>query len=288
MYELRPATVDDIDDIAAFTADTFSWGDYVADALPTWLARQDGLVLAATIGDVAVAVSRTLMLSEHEAWLHGARVHPAHRRQGLGRMLNEAGCAWARTQGALVARLLVEEWNEAAKAQVEAIGYRRGSPWMSATLELGSEVLPQTNGGRRVPGEERLTPGRAAEADVAWMSWAASDLARTGRELFPVGWHFRRMRPIDLSQSATRRELWHCPSGWAMATSSDNGELTVQWVSTTDLDVARLIRALIDLADGTRAEKIRVMAPRLEWMERALERAGFAIAPNSVYGRNLE
>jgi GNAT superfamily N-acetyltransferase len=287
MYQVRPATVDDIDAIAAFTTDTFTWGDYVADALPTWLSLEGGLVLVATHEGAPVGVSRTLMLSENEAWLHGARVHPDHRRRGIGRRLNDACCAWARDQGALVARLMVEQWNDAARAQVEGIGYRRSAPWLSATLDLGSEVLPQTNGGRRVPGEERLTPGRAAEADIAWMSWAVSDLARTGRELFPVGWHFRRTRPDDLTGAATRRQLWHCPSGWVLAVGDDDGELTVPWFSTTDLDAARLIRALIDLADGTRAERIRVMSPHIDWMDEALVRAGFVIAPSAVYSRSL-
>jgi GNAT superfamily N-acetyltransferase len=287
MYDIRPATVDDIEGIAAFTTDTFAWGDYVADALPTWLSSEGALVLVATRDGAPVGVSRTVMLSEHEAWMHGARVHPDHRRRGIGRKLNDAGCSWAGEQGALVARLMVEDWNDAAKAQVEGLGYRRSSPWLSATLELGSEVLPHTNGGRRVPGEERLTPGRAAEADIALMSWVVSDLARTGRELFPVGWHFRRTRPDDLTQAATRRELWHCPSGWVLAVAGDDGEMTIPWFSTTDLDAARLIRAVIDLADGTRAERIRVMSPGVGWMEEALARAGFAIAPSAVYSLSL-
>lgn len=286
MYQVRAATTADIEAITCFTTGTFSWGDYVADALPLWL-ESPGVVLIATHDDLPVAVLRILMLSATEAWLHGARVHPDHRRRGIGTILNSAGCEWAKGEGAQVARLLVEDWNETARAQVTAIGYREAAPWMSATLETGSEVLPSTNGGRRVPGEERLAPARAADADVAWMSWAASDLARTGRELFPIGWHFRRLRPHDLAEAATRRHLWHGPSGWLIAIAADTGELTVPWISTTDLDVARLIRALIDLADGIRAERVRVMAPRHGWMVEALNRAGFVIAPNVIYSKAL-
>jgi GNAT superfamily N-acetyltransferase len=288
MYTIRAATIQDGEAIAEFTTDTFTWGDYVPQAFPDWLDSEDGCVFVATGSDDApVAVSRTLLLSDKEAWLHGTRVHPAHRRRGIGAMLNDAGCEWARRQGALVARLLVEDWNEGAQAQVAALGYRKAAPWMSAVLEVGAEVVPHTNGGKRVPGEERLSPGRAAEADVAWMSWAASDAARIGRELFPIGWHFRRMRPDDLVGPATRRELWHCPSGWLIATTSDNGEMTIPWISTTDLDVTRLIRAVIDLADGTRAERVRVMSPRIPWMEQALERTGFVVVPSTVFANSL-
>jgi GNAT superfamily N-acetyltransferase len=287
-YSLRVATSEDIEAVTGFTTDTFSWGDYVPRELEAWLSDERGLVMVAVDDSgTAVAVSRTVMLSNQEAWLHAARVHPSHRRRGLGRMLNDAGCEWASGRGARIARLMVEDWNEAAQAQVATLGYRLASSWMSAVVEVGSEVLPSTNGGRRVPGEERLTPGRAAEADVAWMSWNLSELARAGRELFPVGWHFRRMRPEDLSAAATRRELWHCPSGWVIAVNDENGQLSLPWLSTTDIDASRLIRAVIDLADGTRSDRIHILAPRLGWLEQALERAGFAITPSSVFARNL-
>lgn len=287
-YSIRPATTADAAAIEAFTRDTFHWGDYVADRFLEWLADDGGLVLVAVDeDDTPVAVARTVMLSADEAWLHGARVHPDHRRRGLGGRLNDAGCAWASEQGALVARLMVEDWNDAARQQVESAGYHPSVQWMAATLELGSEVVPQTNGGRRVPGEERLTPGRATEADMAWMAWASSEAARAARELFPIGWHFRRLRPADLVDAAAHRRLWHSPSGWAIVDIDETGEMRVSWVSTTDLDGARLVRALLDLADGSRVERIRLMSPRLEWMIAALERSGFAIEPSTIYVRPL-
>lgn len=287
-YRIRRATAEDISPISSFTTDTFEWGDYVPRELPHWLADEQGLVLVAVDdGDRPVAMCRTVLLSPREAWLHAARVHPAHQRRGLGRLLNDAGCSWAAESGALIARLLVEDWNEAATAQVEALGYRRVARWMSALLDTGTEVLPSTNGGRRVPGEERLTPGTSSEADLAWMSWTSSELATAGRQLFPLGWHFRRLQPEDLSAAARRRELWHCPSGWVMASADADGTLTIPWVSTTDLDASRLTRALIDLSDGTRSERIRLFGPRIGWLEAALDRAGFVISPNSVFARTI-
>jgi GNAT superfamily N-acetyltransferase len=287
-FRVRPARPEDRSAIAAFTAETFVWGDYVSESFDRWLDDADGLVLVAVDDDdIAVAVSRTVLLSEHEAWLHAARVHPAHRRRGLGSMMNEAGCRWARSRGAVVARLLVEDWNEPARGQVTRLGYRPVAPWTSAFLDIGSEVLPTTNGGRRVPGEERLAPARATEADIAWMSWVAGDLARTGRELYPLGWHFRRMRRADLDGAARSRELWQCPSGWVVAIEHA-GTLTIPWVSTTDLDAARLVRAIVDLGDGIRAERIHLLIPGVGWMVEALHRAGFEQEPSTVYATNLD
>jgi GNAT superfamily N-acetyltransferase len=285
---LRPAQPSDLDAIAVFTSATFEWGDYVADRFLDWLDDEGALtVVAVDPDDVPIGVSRVVMLSQREAWLHGARVHPDHRREGIGVAMNDYACAWATERGAVVARLLVEDWNEPARRQVERLGYRSVTEWASATLELGSEVLPITNGGRRVPGEERLTPARTTETDIAWMAWMSGEMARSARELFPIGWHFRHMTVTDLSEAAKRRTLWQCPSGWLIAESEPDGRLWVPWISTSDLDAARLVRALIDLGEGLRVESVRVMIPRLGWFVEALERGGFAVSPSTIYAKTL-
>lgn len=285
---VRPATAADAVAVEGFTQDTFEWGDYVGGEFLDWLDADDSLVLVGVDDtDTAVGVSRVLLLSPHEAWLHGARVAPGHRRQGFGRAMNEAGCAWAATEGAQVARLMVEEWNTAARTQVEAAGYRAVSPWLWCTMDLRHGVVPQTNGGRRVPGEERLTPGRRTEADMAWMAWSSSELARTARELFPIGWHFRRMRPDDLRTAASHRRLWHAPSGWIMQETLDDGTMVVSWMATSDLDASRLVQAVVDLADGSRVEQVRVMLPNVEWIVREVVSAGFEPHPARIYARPL-
>ena len=98
--------------IRSFTEDTFVWGDYVGREFPTWLDRPDELaIVAADDNDSPVAVARVGLLSEAEAWLSGARVHPDHRRQGIGSVMNDFGVEWARERGAKVIRLATEEDN---------------------------------------------------------------------------------------------------------------------------------------------------------------------------------
>jgi GNAT superfamily N-acetyltransferase len=285
---IRPATLDDVEAIRSFATNTFTWGDYVADALPGWLASESSLVLvAAGEDDTAVAVARVVQLSEREVWLHGARVHPDHRRRGVASLLNQACCDWARGRGAAIARLLIDAWNEPARRQVTSIGYRPVAEWVSATVEIGTEVVPTRNGGRRVPAEERLAPGRAAEADVAWMSWVNGDIARAGRELFALGWLLRRIRPADLTEAARDRALWQSPSGWLVARLDTNGQLFVPWISTTDVDVTRMVRAIFDLAEGVRAESVRMLVPRVPWLVEALSRAGYTLDSHTVLARHL-
>ena len=113
-FRLRPARPEDHDAIAEFTAKTFVWGDYVADAFERWLDDPDGRVMVATDeNDVAVAMSRGALLSRYEAWFQGARVRPDWRRQGIAGRLADALSDWAHGRGAKVARLIIEGWDDA-------------------------------------------------------------------------------------------------------------------------------------------------------------------------------
>lgn len=284
---IRPARPQDLPAIADFTQETFDWGDYVADALPVWLQAPDSQVLVAiTEDDIPVGIGRVVLLSPREAWLHGARIHPDHRRTGIGSTLNESLIAWARDHGAVIARLLIEDWNTPAQRQVTGLGYRRVSGWMWATHSVGTDVDPATNGGRRVPGDERLGPGSHAEIDPSWIAWLSSSIASAGRQLFPIGWHFRQMRLQDVVDGAKRGALWHCPSGWVIA-ERDGDELFVSWVVTSDLDVDRLLRAVLDRAERLEVELVRVMSPRISWMEDALDRLGWRTNPCGIWARTI-
>lgn len=286
---IRPARADDLTAIAAFTQDTFEWGDYVADSFLFWLEDPQGLVMVAVNSqDEPIGLGRAVMLSEREGWLHGARVDPDHRRQGVGAALNRHGCEWAQQKGARVVRLLVEVWNEPARRQVEKLGYRAVAPWLWATRDTRSSgVDPKTNGGKRVQSDERLNPGSSAEVEPAWIAWSTSALAATGRQLYPQGWTFRTMTTNDVTAAAKRRALWHCPSGWVIADQSDEDELTVSWVVTSDLDASRLLRALIDRAEATTVSGLRVFAPQVGWLTEALEQAGFELRPATIFALGL-
>ena len=165
-FVIRPARAEDIPLIADWTRDTFSWGDYVAEQLPVWLEDTDSLVVACVFDDdVPVAVSRAQLLSSTEAWLSGARVHPDHRRSGMGMAMNDAGVEWARSRGARVARLAVEEENQPARSQVEKAGYRQTGRWVHATVGATSEphLTPEVGIRLRASIKGQQHPGRVAD-----------------------------------------------------------------------------------------------------------------------------
>lgn len=290
---IRPGRIEDAEQVRSFTQDTFSWGDYVGRDFPTWLDRPDELAIVAADNEGApIAVARVALLSSAEAWLSGARVHPDHRRQGIGSVMNDFGVDWARDRGAKVIRLATEETNTAARAQVEKLGYRSVAPFALAVRAIESKTPPGagtgSNGGRRLTGTERLDLAPSAEADPAYLVWSTGDEARVAHQLFPAeGWSFRRLRPADLVAAAKARRLWTSPSAWVVTEEQDEGIWVPLFITTIE-DADRAAIALVDLAQEQHAGLLRVMVPRVDWLEEALERHQFQIAhPNFIYEKAL-
>lgn len=286
---IRPARPDDKAAIAAFTTDTFTWGDYVADAFDSWMADPDGQILiAADSNDQAVGMARVAMLSAIEGWAQAARVHPDYRRQGIAGLLTRAGELWAADRGALVVRLLTEEWNEPAQRQVEKSGYRLVAKWAMAQKDVGSSVpSPPGNGGRRAKAEERLRPAPLPEIEPAFLAWSSSDLIHSAHGLFPaIGWMWRRLTVEDIDRAVRTRTLWECPAGWLIGSIEEAG-FWVPWVVTGPEDAYRLIRAAIDLAEEQGAERLRMLIPQTDWLLQAATRAGLELHPSLLYEKPL-
>jgi GNAT superfamily N-acetyltransferase len=287
-YEVRPARAGDHSAIASFTEATFDWGDYVADAFEQWLADPQGLVVvAADPADRAVAVSKATMVSDTEAWFQGARVHPEWRRRGIANAMANAMAEWARSRGARVVRLLVEDWNDIAQRQVEAGGFRAVGSWAVAERTIGAaSPVPSGNGGRRVPALEQLVRAPSAEAEPAYMSWSTGELGRAARSLIAAGWMWRRVFSADLVASAKAEALWAARSGWALAARNDD-TFEVGWVETRPDDATDLMRALVDLAVAEGAERIQIKIPAVDWLTAAARRAGCDTWNMVLYERSL-
>ncbi|MBU1493364.1 MAG: GNAT family N-acetyltransferase [Actinobacteria bacterium] len=285
---IRPAQSSDVEAIAVWTRDTFAWGDYVAHAIPTWMEEPDSLVAVAELDGEVVGVSRILLLSPTEAWAQGTRIHPDHRRTGIGTALAEHLGAWAADRGALVIRSMIEAWNEPARAQSRRLGYREIGRWLRAGRGVGeNSPVPEGNGGRRVIAAEGVRPAHSSEAVAAMMSWSGGELERASRGLLPIGvWKMRRLVPADLEEAARRKALLSGRPGWAIGEVDDDA-YEVAWISTEEADISAMLRALVDQAAAVGAEEIRVMLPDTPWVERALRSRGFDIHDVRIYAKPL-
>lgn len=278
-FVIRPARAEDVPLIAEWTRDTFSWGDYVAEALPDWFAEPDTHVMVCVYDDnLPVAVCRVQMLSPTEAWLSGARVHPEHRRSGLGSEMNHRAVAWARERGARVVRLAAEEDNEPARSQVLKLGYRVTSHWVHAVVSRSR--------GRRLSPSDRLRPGATVDADAAWTFWSQSDLAGAGRELIALGWRWRKATKEDLDRAVEARSFYQSRAGWVIAVA-DSDDLFVNWMATARSDAPLLIQGLRDLLREESRDTIEAMVPVTAWTVEALQREGFETHPIQIFAKGL-
>jgi GNAT superfamily N-acetyltransferase len=280
---VRPGRTEDREQIAAWTRNTFTWGDYVTDAFDDWIADPAGRVFVAEAGGRVVGMARVAMLSSDEAWSQGARIHPDHRHQGIGLEIGRHVRSWAEEQGARVIRLTVENWNRAARRHVEKQGFRAAGKWVMADRGVGeNSPVPEGNGGRRLPAPDGLRPAVSYEARPALLSWSGGPLERASRGLIPIGWAWRRLQPEDLTEAAHRKALWEGRPGWAIAAVSDD-TFEVSWLSTVEEDAAAMVRALIDRAADAGVERIEAILPDVPWLRRALQRSGCELHPLTVY-----
>ena len=276
-FRVRTARMDDVAHIAPWTADTFGWGDYVGTALPEWIANPDFFVMVCELEDgIPVAVCRAQMLSDTEGWLDAARVHPDHRRLGLGIAMNQAGVAWTADHGARVIRLAVETDNESATRQVGNLGYRETCLWV-----YGRHEVVTTD---RIPEAERLRPSHSSDVDGAWMFWSNSELALAAHDLFPQGWLWRRMHVEDLKAYATQKSLFQSPAGWVVADLREN-TVSSSFMAMAPADAPRVLRALIDHAVETRSWSIKVKLPSTPWTVEVLTRSGFETKEVAVFSK---
>ena len=265
--DTRKATPGDVPSITSWTSDTFEWGDYVPERIRDWIEAADSEVMVAVDeSDTPVALAHVVMLSSTEAWLEGARVHPDHRRRGLGSLLNGKGVAWAKERGARVVRLAIEEDNHPAREQVATLGYREVTRWVSASFEVDKS--------HRCADHLRLRPAPAADAEAAWLTWASGDIAKAGREMLNIGWRWRRATIEDLTEGDGETRLYRSPTGWVVIERVRQSQMRSRWVSTEPDHILSLIDGIRDLAAGEGVETINLKFPVLPWTVEALIRAG--------------
>lgn len=285
---IRPAVLSDRKAIASFTADTFEWGDYVADVLAEWIEDQNGRVLVATDDqDRAVAMGRCLMLSETELWLQGARVKTEWRRRGLASAIGGQLLDWARERGAIVARLGTETWNIAAQRQVESAGFRPVGDWVVAAHEIApAEPAPPTNGGQRAKARRKLDRTHSSDAIPAWVSWRSGPLVGPARGLHAWHWRWSRLELEYLTQAAKDGELWSSQAGWAFL-RYDGNWLIVGWLECGPDDAVDMVRSVVDLATEAEVERVQIAVPVVDWLVAALGAAQFEFHQMIVYERAL-
>jgi Acetyltransferase (GNAT) family len=279
-FTVRMARPEDVEQIVPWTTDTFDWGDYVPDRLPGWIEDPNSaVVVCVDESERPLALTHVLLLSKTEGWLEAARVHPDHKRSGMGLAMNHWGVAWARERGARVVRLATEAENKAVRRQVEALDYRQTSSWVHARYEIGP--------GSARPKEPGLRPAPRSDVDAAWMFWSTSNLAHHSRGLIAHGWRWRKATSMDLASAAGEGNFYQSPGGWVVADLPEDDRMRTLWLATTPEEAPRLLADLIDLASQKATAELTIKMPNIPWVTEAMSRSGAESKEVVVYSLAL-
>ena len=261
---LRPARVDDHDDVVAFTRDTWperELDDYLPRTFRAWAESDDDAkrTLVADDDGRAVGVIQGVHLSEREAWVQALRVHPDYRDRGLARRLTDAVLSWARERGAVVCRNLVFSWNVASLSLARSLGFDPATEFRWARIEADPSADPALDVG--------------ADPDAGWAFWTDSD-ARDhlrGLTIHPSeAWTLSELRPIDLERAADADGLLVVQGGGTRGVALRNrafeadGDRWTEYAvgAWADLDAARaLVAAAARDAARLDADRARMLLP---------------------------
>jgi RimJ/RimL family protein N-acetyltransferase len=120
---VREATKGDKEPLMRFVSKTWSWGDYVPEVWEAWLKDQNGRLLVAELDGRPVGMCHIRLLDDGVGWMEGARIHPAHRGEGIATTLGAGLIEFGLSKGIKTFRLVSGADNEVAHRQVEKLGF---------------------------------------------------------------------------------------------------------------------------------------------------------------------
>lgn len=269
--ELREATHDDYDAVAAFTSSTWGGDDYIPDVYHDWIEGEHSHTLVADpegSNKELAGIAQAVMLSEREAWTQGMRVNPTYRGAGIGTTLTHALFDWARDRDAVVARNMVYSWNRAGLGLSRAAGFGPATEFRWLHVEPASDA----SGGGSVgeTGDSTATADPAA----AWTYWRESEARRRlgGLALAPEeSWALRELTRESLATAAEETALLTVSDqrgvrglSYRTRTYDSEGETGVEYgvAAWEGLPAAReLFGAIAADAASIGADQTRVLVP---------------------------
>ncbi|WP_458187468.1 N-acetyltransferase family protein [Haladaptatus sp. NG-WS-4] len=293
--ELREATHDDYDAVAAFTENTWAdrdGSDYIPHVYHDWIAGERTHTVVADTGDDVAGIAQVVLLSEWEAWGQGMRVNPDFRGRGVGTLITDELFDWARERGATVQRNMVFSWNVAGLGQSRAVGYdpitefRWAHPDPNPNAESGLTVTD--------------------DANAAWRYWTGSDARAHLRGLaldFEESWALSELTRDDLQRTADQGDLFVMQGdgtrGFSCAlreydreTDDGDEETWVEYAvgAWADAEAARALFAAIARDAAARgADRTRVLIPETPRFvtDTAYCRVDVSDEPDFVLGADL-
>lgn len=190
---IRPARQSDHDAVCRLCEDIWSDrdGDYLPRVYPQWIRGDDRNTLVAIDDTDVVGIAQCVLLTPHEAWCQGLRVHEDKRGQGIAATIMQELFAWARKRGATVARSMVFSWNRAGMGVARGVGFEPTTSFRFVTPAPSGDELPAAV---------------VYDGERGWNYWQQSD---ANSHLHGLGlddsesWAMRKLKFDDMTNNRT-------------------------------------------------------------------------------------
>jgi len=272
---VRMARKSDREDVFAFCARTWYWGDYISDVWDDWLKQKNGRVFVATLDGKPVGITHLEIDGSDGAWLSGARTDRNYRRLGVATTANLRAMKYAKEKGATVARLCTRGDNRRAQAVLEKLGFR---PRTTFSIQVLKKPLA---------GESRNARW-ATEADSksSWNLLCSSKMYHASAGMYTVADHYHVLtEEVFLEFVRRHRAILHEDEEGQVdgtmlvddAIGAERGENSIQtcYVDGTAEAVCEMAAFLRSHCRALGIDKIYAFAPLCEHVIAAFEKQGF-------------
>jgi ribosomal protein S18 acetylase RimI-like enzyme len=197
MINVRRGTTDDYQNVLQLLSQVWE-DDYVEHLWLQWAQEAEkGIVLVAEYENELVGTSYVNFMPHNACWFQALRVHPEHRRLGIGRALTSVSLELSRANGREYAYLGIDADNTASLTLTARAGFRRVSEYTRLITKL-----PARKGRKE---EHPSYWKRAVSDDTAAMLDLAHSLGRT--ELI-AGWQWQLLSRETIAENVSGNNLW--------------------------------------------------------------------------------
>lgn len=205
-FTYRDARREDREEVLAFTAHTWEFGDYIEEVYDRWLSDKAGrFVVVEEAGTERIAaIDKLSFVRQGEAWFEGMRVNPVFRGRGLATGLQRHMIEEARNRGANKVRFLTLIGN----TPIHRMSYRDGfracfvvRDWQGSTEEASATGTSSQ--------EPPASLRRAAEAEApALLDWWLRSASFATGGLVHHSWQYAGTSPAEWQLAAREGYLF--------------------------------------------------------------------------------
>ena len=263
MRTIRRAKPSDRSAVVALCEASVGPDDYVPDFLEDFLAT--GIVLLAEDDGGVVGMAVYHDVPDGSAWLHAARTHPDHRRQGVATALMTECEAIARRRHRNAMRL----WASASNVASVQANLRYGFRERARFTRLRAAAQPSAE----MPALERLRVDAGT-----WSAIRASPTLRKGGGYLYHDLYFLRLERSVAERLARGGALWAFgSSGLSLSLDETEGRGTDLQVEPLFGSVSEVLRLAPGLAAARGAERVETFLPRDAALRSVARGAGFRL-----------